>query len=340
MPERPEGAILGVDVGGTKLAAGHVVGREVAASVERPTPLSSARDLIECLEGVVGDLEKQAGPPVAIGIGIPSQIEFATGRVISSVNIPLAGIDLRHELTDHFGVPVFVDNDANCAALAEAQFVSDPPARHLVMLTLGTGVGGGVVIDGLIYRGATGLGAELGHVVVQADGPECPGTCPNHGCLEALCSGTALGRDALELAKAKPDSRLGRALAKEGKVSGRHVVEYAREGDEESLGLLEQLGTWLGVGISNMINVFEPEYVVVGGGLCAAAELFMGVAEREARSRALPALSDRVRLEVATAGPAAGIVGAGLLATHMLALADSGESNRDTHDLIANRGVQ
>src|SRR5881275_317658 len=193
MPRSGDGAILGVDVGGTKVAVGQVVGREVTVSVEHPTVLSSMKDLIDGLEAGVEEVTAQTGPPVAIGIGIPSQIDFATGRVISSVNIPLAGIDLRHELSDHFGVPVFVDNDANCAALAEAQFVSDPPARHLVMLTLGTGVGGGVVIDGRIFRGATGLGAELGHSVVQADGPECPGACPNHGCMEALCSGTALG---------------------------------------------------------------------------------------------------------------------------------------------------
>src|SRR3954453_15342843 len=340
MPERPEGAILGVDVGGTKLAAGHVVGREVAASVERPTPLSSARDLIECLEGVVGDLEKQAGPPVAIGIGIPSQIDFATGRVISSVNIPLAGIDLRHELSDHFGVPVVINNAPNCAALAEAQFVPDAPAQELVALTLGTGVGGGVIIGGRIYRGHTGLGAELGHMVIQADGPDCPGTCPNRGCLEALCSGTALGRDARELARARPDSRLGRALAEEGDVTGRHVVVFAREGAPEPIEVLRRLGTWLGVGIANMINVFEPEYVVVGGGLCAAADLFIGVAEREARSRSLPALAEQVKVEIASAGPAAGMIGAGLLATHMLEQPEPQKAKRDTADLIANRGVQ
>jgi glucokinase len=340
MPERPEGAILGVDVGGTKLAVGHVVGREVVASVQHPTPRTNAADVIAGLEAAINELRERCGPPIAIGIGVPSQVDFATGRVISSVNIPLSGIDLRHELSDHFGVPVVVDNDANCAALAEAQFVSDPPARHLVMLTLGTGVGGGIVIDGRIYRGATGLGAELGHVVLQADGPECPGACPNHGCMEALCSGTALGRDALELARARPDSRLGRALAEEGSVTGLHVVNFAREGDGDSLELLERLGTWLGVGISSMINAFEPEFVVVGGGLCVAADLFMGEAEREARSRALPALVERVRIEVASAGPAAGIIGAALLATHMLDQGEPSTPNRDTPDLIANRGVQ
>src|SRR4051794_38902030 len=174
MPETPEGAILGVDVGGTKLAVGHVVGREVVASVEHQTPLTSTADLIAALEAAVDEVTARSGTPVAIGIGIPSQIDFATGRVISSVNIPLAGIDLRHELSDHFGVPVVIDNDANCAALAEAQFVPDAPAQELVALTLGTGGGGGALIGGRGYRGRTPPRAGLGHMGSQAGGPPPP----------------------------------------------------------------------------------------------------------------------------------------------------------------------
>lgn len=334
MPADREPVVFGVDVGGTKVAVGQVVGREVAASVAHPTPLSSTEHLIAGLEHAVEELSERTGRPEAIGIGVPSQVEFATGRVVSSVNIPLSGVDLRHELSDRFGVPVFVDNDGNCAALAESHYMPNGPARHLVMLTLGTGVGGGIVIDGGIYRGATGLGAELGHVVIQADGPDCPGNCPNRGCMEALCSGTALGRDARAFAAEHPDSPLGRRFAKQGSCDGVDAVELALEGDPDSIGLLERLGTWLGVGISSMINAFEPEYVVVGGGLSKAPGLFMPVAEEEARSRALPALVERVRIEVAKAGPAAGMIGAGLLASQMLA------PNRDTGDLIANRGVQ
>ena len=332
--------IIGVDVGGTKVAVGHVVGREVVASVEHPTPLTSANDVIAAIEASVTELTGSEGSPLAIGVGVPSQIEFASGRVVASVNIPLAGVDLRHELSDRFGVPAVVDNDGNCAALAAAQFVPGGPARHLVMLTLGTGVGGGAVIDGRIFRGATGLGAELGHIVIQADGPECPGNCPNRGCLEALASGTALGRDARELAAERPDSRLGRTMAETGTVSGREVVTFAREGDSDSVELLERLGRWLGVGISSMINVFEPEHVVVGGGLCVAADLFMGVAEQEARSRVLPALTDRIQIGVSSAGPEAGMIGAGLMAAHMLDEPEPAAPNRDTADLIANRGVQ
>src|SRR6476469_4544302 len=118
MPERRDGPIIGVDVGGTKVAVGHVVGNEVVASVEHPTPLTSADDVIAAIEAGVDELTGKEGSPLAIGVGVPSQIEFATGRVVASVNIPLAGVDLRHELTDRFGVPAVVDNDGNCAALA------------------------------------------------------------------------------------------------------------------------------------------------------------------------------------------------------------------------------
>ena len=178
--------VLGVDVGGTKIAVAAVDGVTARHAVEHPTVVVSTDALLDGLEHAVRDVIKAAGEPEAIGVGVPSQIEYETGTVESSVNIPLTGVPLREELGRRFGVPVFVDNDANCAALAEAHIVG---ARHLVMLTLGTGVGGGIVVDGLTFRGAHGLGAELGHMTINPDGPPCPGNCPNRGCLEAYCSG-------------------------------------------------------------------------------------------------------------------------------------------------------
>jgi glucokinase len=298
---------LGIDVGGTKVEVAGVVDGRALAPVRIPTPLDSAGGLIDGIERLAREVIAEHGEPVAIGVGVPSQVEFATGTVVSSVNIPLEGVALRDELERRFGLPVFVDNDANCAALAEAELVDDGPARHLVMLTLGTGVGGGIVIDGVIFRGATGLGAELGHVVVNALGPECPGKCPNRGCLEAYCSGTAL-----EIAASARAGRL---------VTGRDVVTAARAGDEEARELLTDLGTWLGVGIASFVNVFEPEYLVIGGGLSSAADLFLDRAIAEAGSRALPAGFERVAITVAKGGADAGVIGAGLLASKEHALA-------------------
>ena len=309
----PAANIIGVDVGGTKVAVAQVAGTEARESLERPTDLSGPGPLLDGIEAAVREVTARTGPPAAVGVGVPSQVDFASGRVVASVNIPLEGVGLREELSGRLGAPVYVDNDANCAGLAEAQVVEGGPARHLVMLTLGTGVGGGVVIDGLIFRGASGLGAELGHVVIDAEGPDCPGACPSRGCLEALCSGTALQRDASELARARPDSRLGRAAA-DGIVKGREVVVAAREGDPDALSLLERLGRNLGVGIAGVVNTFEPEHVVIGGGLSAAGDLFLETARREATARALPALIARTSIGLARGGPAAGVVGAGLLA--------------------------
>ena len=312
--DRP--AVIGVDVGGTKVAAARIAGTEVLDPVVHPTDLSGSDALMAGIEQAINEVAEASGSPDAIGIGMPSQIDFATGTIVSSVNIPFEGVALGEELGTRLGVPVYLDNDANCAALAEAQFVEDAPAQYLVMLTLGTGVGGGAIIDGRIFRGATGLGGELGHAVVQADGPECPGSCPNRGCLEALCSGTALEREAT-------------ARANGERVKGKQVVEAARAGDADALAMLEELGTWLGVGISNYVNVFEPQHFVIGGGLSAAADLFLERAEEEAASRALPALFERVRISVAQAGNDAGVIGAGLLAAQELAL------SRDTAGLTS-----
>ncbi len=236
-------------MGGTKVAAGLIDGARVTDESEQPTDLSSAEALIDEIVAAVDGLVERHGQPAGIGVGLPSQIDFDAGVVVSSVNIPLDGVPVREQLEHRFGVPVVVDNDANCAALAEAAVEE---VDHLVMLTLGTGVGGGVVLDGKIFRGADGMGGELGHFPVQADGPACPGNCPGRGCLEALCSGTALERDATEAGKDAPDSELGKRYADDGRVSGLEAVEAAERGDATALELFDRLGRNLGVGIAGL----------------------------------------------------------------------------------------
>jgi glucokinase len=303
--------VLGVDVGGTKIAVGAVHGAAARNRLEHPTRLSSTAELLDGLEATVKEVISTAGRPAAIGVGVPSQIEYSTGTVETSVNIPLTGVPLRTELGRRFGVPVFVDNDANCAALAEAQLV---PCDNLLMLTLGTGVGGGVIVGGRIFRGAHGLGAELGHFPVNSDGPHCPGNCPNSGCLEAYCSGQALERDATELAEDKPGSRLARALGEDSRVSGRELVTAAEEGDPDARLVFDRFARMLGVGIAGYVNVFEPEHLVIGGGLSRASHLYFQRAVQEASARALPALWRRTEVSLARGGADAGVIGAGVLA--------------------------
>ena len=303
--------VLGVDVGGTKIAVAGVTGVRAVHGLEHPTVTDSSEALLDGLEVTVRRVMEQTGEPEAIGVGVPSQIDYRTGTVETSVNIPLSGVPLREELGKRFNVPVFVDNDANCAALAEAHIVGE---HNLVMLTLGTGVGGGVVTRGLTFRGANGLGAELGHFTLNPDGPPCPGSCPNRGCIEAYCSGQALERDATELAQDKPGSRLSELIGEDGKLSGHELVAAAEEGDPDAMLVFDNFARMLGVAIAGYINVFEPDRLAIGGGVSRSSHLFLERAEREAGARALPALFRRVKVALAEGGADAGVIGAGILA--------------------------
>ena len=324
-------SVIGIDVGGTKVAVARVGHARATGYVEQATELSDTHALLEGIERVVAEAVRGGEQPAAIGVGVPSQIDFATGAVLSSVNIPLEGVPLREELGRRFGVPVFVDNDANCAALAEAQLVPDPPATHLIMLTLGTGVGGGVIIDGRIERGHTGLGAELGHMIV--DGRAAldaeAGGFPRPGSLEWHCSGRGLERAATEAARKQGEGALAQMLAEEGRVSGRGAVSAAQAGDAAALDLFEGFGRWLGLGIASMVNAFEPERVVIGGGLSRAAELFLDTAVTEAERNALPALWERTVVGLARGGSEAGVIGAGVLAAQELARNGDTQCNRE-----------
>ena len=314
--------VLGVDVGGTKVAVAAVDGVTVREATEDPTIKGTTEGLLDGIELAVRRVIDSVGLPEAIGVGVPSQIDFETGTVETSVNIPLEGVPLREELGRRFGIPVYVDNDGNCAALAEAHIVG---ARHLVMLTLGTGVGGGVVIDGHTFRGAHGLGAELGHMTLNADGPPCPGNCPNRGCIEAYCSGQALERDATELARDKPDSPLAERIGDDGKVSGRQLVEAAEAGDPDALLIFDNFGRMLGIALAGYVTVFEPDRLTIGGGLSRASHLFLDRAIQEADARALPALRRRTSIALAEGGADAGVIGAAVLARQEL-----DAQNRDT----------
>ena len=298
-------------MGGTKVAVAAVDGVTPKHAMQQPTVTGSTSALLDGLEATVRGVIERSGEPEAIGVGVPSQIDYATGTVETSVNIPLTGVPLREELGRRFGVPVFVDNDANCAALAEAHILGED---NLLMLTLGTGVGGGVVIAGVTFRGAHGLGAELGHFTLNPDGPPCPGNCPNRGCIEAYCSGQALERDATELAKDKPDSRLAQCIGADGMVTGRDLVEVAEAGDPDALLVFDNFARMLGIAIAGYVNVFEPDRLAIGGGVSRASHLFFDRAVQEAGMRALPALWRRTKIALAQGGADAGVIGAGVLA--------------------------
>jgi glucokinase len=197
--------------------------------------------------------------------------------------------------------------------LAEAVHGAAKGARDAITLTIGTGIGGGIWLDGRIYRGSTGAGAELGHMVVDFDGPPCQGNCPGRGCVETLASGTAIAREGSEAALANPDSVLGEMIGKSGELTAEQVHRAAVEGDEVAIGVIETAGRYLGAALVSLVNLFEPEVVVVGGGAMAMGELLLGPARQEVRDRALRPMRE-TPVVPAVLGPDAGMIGAATLA--------------------------
>lgn len=314
-------SVIGVDIGGTKIAAARLDGPELGESGVWATDLSGSAALIDQLVAIVEDL--RADDLRAVGFGVPSVVEFATGRVVSSVNIPLADVPLREVLTERIGVPVFVDNDATVAALAEAHDRDLNLCAHdLVMITVGTGVGGGLVLGGRIYRGATGAAGELGHTIVGLDlagaVPTPMGAFPQPGSLEFVASGHALDRLAEQEARVHPESELGRLHADGKAVLGADAVQAAHAGDLPARRIVEIWGQRLGIGIANAINTFDPDEVVIGGGAAQAGDLLLDPAKRVANGYVLPGLGTRTTIRLARHGVRAGVLGATLLALHEL----------------------
>ena len=298
-------------MGGTKIAAGVVTPEGTIVEETRyPTPASPKR-LVESIARAV--LEVKEGFEVGGAcLAVAGLILSQENRVVFSPNLhAVEGIPLKDELEPRIGVPLTVENDANAAAWGEFRFGAGSEVDHLVFVTLGTGVGGGVISHGVLLRGAQGSGDELGHVTIRATGPRC--ACGNRGCLEALASGTAISRRARELASEKPNSALGR-LAAERKILGEDVTRLAREGDELALSVLEEAGRWLGIGLAGFVNIFNPEVVAVGGGVVAAGELILKAAREEVYLRARPPSRDLAEIKEASLGSESGVLGAAALA--------------------------
>jgi glucokinase len=325
----PERTVIGVDVGGTKVAAALVRGRlpepgaRARAEVETPeildrfTTLTDQTSAEACLRGVeacLADLEHGSDGVEGIGVGVASMVDFAGGRVVESVNLPLADVALRDHLEQRFGVPVVIDNDATAACIGEHLYGAGVGTRDMLMLTLGTGVGGGIISGGRPLRGASGAAAEIGHIIIDVNGPKCPANCPNHGCLEAYVAGPAMGAAARAAAELEPGSALGRALASGRTVDSRLLTRLAAEGDGVAIAVLERAGEYLGAGLVTLSNIFDPELIVVGGGAAAAGDLLFGPARRVLAARALPPARDRVRVVPAAFGADAGFIGAAALA--------------------------
>lgn len=255
----------------------------------------------------------------AVGFGIPSLIDRRTGTSVMAVNLDLAGVAFADLMSERLGVPCFMENDGNLAALAEHRAGAAVGFSEVVVLCLGTGIAGGLILGDRLYRGALGAGAELGHMVIELDGPPCQGHCPNHGCFESLASGTALAREARRIAVEHPRSALARAVRAGRDPLGPIVTELAFDGDPAALEAITLIGTRLGVAAANYVNIFNPQLIVVGGGVIAAGELLLAPARAEMLRRALPPSRDYARIVPARFGIEAGMLGAAIMALDELA---------------------
>jgi glucokinase len=289
-------------VGGTKTLAA-VVNRqgELEEHVTHPTDVSSQDALLAGLDAIVEELRK-GREIAALGFGVPSRVDQRSGRAVASVNIPLADVDFRDRMRQRHGLPVGIDNDANAATIGEWHAGAAKGAQNVVMLTLGTGVGGGLILDGRPFRGTTGVGAELGHIVIGLDGPPCG--CGGHGHLESYAAGRAADRAARELYGEGSD--------------GHELVERGSKGELQALEALSAIGRALGAGIASFVNVFEPEIVVIGGGFGTAGELLLGPAREVLAREGLEPARDTVRVVEAQLGFYAGVIGAGMIAFEAL----------------------
>jgi glucokinase len=311
-----EGQFIGLDVGGTKIASATLQDGNLTTQELIKTNVSDSDALVGQLLELIANLRSDA--TVAAGVGLPSIIEFATGRIAHSVNIPLQDVPLRELLTEQAGIPVYIENDASCAALAEAFDENlNLVCPNLVMITVGTGIGGGLVINGRLYRGATSAG-EMGHTVIGLDledgAPIPEGKHPLPGTLEYLAAGRALDRLAEREAREEEDSFLGKRLEQDGEVTGHDVVDGAKAGDADALRVLDVVGQRLGIGIANAINLFDPQEIVIGGGVSTAGELLLDPARAVAERYTVPGLGRRTTIRLARHGAQAGVLGAAMVA--------------------------
>ncbi len=307
---------IGVDIGGTKVAAGVVDDEGRVIDIERRlTPGHDIAETERVIAEVVGVLGKRH-EIVAVGIGAAGWIAADRATVLFSPHLAWRNEPLRDALADRIGSPVVVENDANAAAWAEYRFGAAQGSRVVVCVTLGTGIGGGLVVSGVLYRGAYGVGCEYGHMTVVPEGRRC--ACGNRGCWEMYASGSALARDARELADVSPVAAhrlLELAGGNPADLTGPLVTQAAREGDPAAVEIYTTMGVWLGRGLANLAAIIDPVVFVIGGGVSDAGDLLIAPA-RETFQRSLTGRGFRPVAEVKLAelGPEAGLVGAADLA--------------------------
>lgn len=306
--------VIGIDLGGTKIhgALADDKGNVISSKIVPTEASEGSEAVLNRIIGVINDVLENGNKKIdqvkCIGIGSPGPLDSKNGIIIDSSNLPFNNFNLVGPIKEKFNVPIYLDNDANVATIGEFMFGAGKGTKNMVYVTVSTGVGGGAIINGELFRGNTSNALEIGHTTILPEGPQC--NCGNHGCLEALASGTAIGKRALEAV----ESGLDTSLSKYEKVTSYEVFVEAKNGDDVSRDILHRSLTYLGIGIANVVNTFDPEMIVIGGGVSKGGKIVFDKVKEVVKERALKSMVETCEIVPAGLGADAGVIGAVALA--------------------------
>lgn len=302
--------VIGIDLGGTKINTaladfhGDIKRQITIPTVAQEGEAAVLNRIIETVEYVLKDGEVTSGDLIGIGIGSPGPLNAKTGRIITTPNLPFKNFNIVEALKKRFNLPVYLDNDANVATIGEFMFGAGIGTENMLYFTVSTGVGGGAILNGKIYRGSTSNALEIGHTTVVQEGPRCG--CGNIGCLEAVASGTAIGKRGKEAVETKVET----SLKNYHTITAYEVFKEAESGDLVSKEIIDNALNYLGIGIANSINTFDPEIVIIGGGVSKAGNVVFDKVKEVVNKRCFKVLSESCDIVPSTLGTDAGVIGA------------------------------
>jgi len=308
---------IGIDLGGTKILTavaddnGEIIARVKLATETELGQERIKKNIFKSIYKVLEKTDIKIEKIKSIGIGSPGPLNVEKGIIYESANLPIKNMEIVELIEEETGINTYLQNDANTAALGEKVFGAGKEADDLLYITISTGVGGGIIINGKIYYGHTGNAGEIGHMTVDPTGPKCG--CGNYGCLESFSSGTAI-KNMAKKAIENDESTLIKKLARDKKLSAKLVAKAAAKGDQKALDIFAKAGYYLGIGIANLVNIFNPEMIILGGGVLKAKEYFLDRTKEEFKKRALKAPADIVKIKEAVLEDEIGVKGAIALA--------------------------
>lgn len=309
-----EKCVIGIDLGGTKISGaaadvnGNIIYKYTVPTKADEGEKAIIERIISLIENIIKNSKIMSENILCIGIGSPGPLDSEKGVIVTTPNLPFKNFNIVKPIKDRFKLPVYLDNDANVAAIGEYKFGAGKGTTNMVFITVSTGIGGGAVLNGRIYRGHTSNALEIGHTTLEKDGPRC--NCGNYGCAETLASGTAIQRYAVEAVK-RGDST---SLAKYDKITSKEVFKEAEAGDKIAKNIIDKALTYLGILVANIINTFDPEVIVIGGGVSNAGSVVFDKVNEVASARSFKMLYENTKITHAKLGTDAGVIGAVALA--------------------------